>query len=64
MIKFIIYFVLVSIILLFTIGLRGVSVDPYLSEFEKNKFLLKYGIIVLVSFLSFISFLYYNKKNK
>ena len=62
MMKFIIYFILICVVILFAIGLRGVSVDSNLSEFEKNKFLLKYGIIILISITSMIVFYFYTKK--
>ena len=62
MIKFIIYFILISVVILFAIGLRGVSVDSNLSELEKNKFLLKYGIVILISITSIIVFYFYTKK--
>jgi len=37
------------IIILFLIGLRGVQVDTFLSEELRNKFLIKYSIILIIS---------------
>ena len=47
----IISIILVTVIILFVIGLRGVYVDVFLTEVEKKDFLLKYLIIILGTIL-------------
>ena len=67
MIKNILYYfiniVIISIILIYIIGFRGVYYDLALTEAEKNKFLFEYGTIVIVALLFLIILIFLKKNN-
>jgi len=68
MIKKILYYSVlimnIVVILMYSIGFRGVYYDSFLTEVEKNKFLFEYGTIVVVSLLSLTIILCLRKKNQ
>lgn len=68
MIKKILYYivliVLIFYILIYLIGLRGVSVDPWLTEVEKNKFLFEYTITCILLILFLITIIFVKKRFK
>jgi len=58
MMKNILYYtillVLIFYILINIIGLRGVYVDPWLTEVKKNKFLIEYSITLILLIIAVV----------
>jgi hypothetical protein len=61
-IYWLLYSILLTIIIIYVIGYRGVAYDFFMSESEKNKFLIEYGIVIILSLLSLIILIFFKKK--
>lgn len=57
-----IYMALIITIIIYTIGFRGVYFDYFMLDDEKNKFLIDYAIIIVVSLISLIILIRLRKK--